>query len=314
MKVEIQVIYIETSFFFSSISISHTLTVNQELSRLLRICVDFYNNALTLIKLEHFSSLLQKFDYTSRKSLALYIVLNILENETLIPTAEEVDNILVIISPLIKDEPDQPAEKIDPEDFAEEQGITGRFVHLLRSEDPDQQYKILQTARKHFGEGGTARIKHVLPSLVFQAFQLACKYKNLADTKEQWDKKCQKILQFCHNTITALARSDLPDLALRLFLQGALVVGQLGYTNHETVAYDFMTQAFSLYEDEISDSKSQLAAITLIMSTFEQMSCFSEENAEPLRTNCALAAAKLLKKPDQCRGVVSCAALFWSGK
>lgn len=50
------------------------------------------------------------------------------------------------------------------------------------------------------------------------------------------------------------------------------------------------------------------------MATFEQMTCFSEENAEPLRTNCALAASKLLKKPDQCRGVVSCASLFWSGK
>lgn len=295
-------------------NIAHTLSVNQELSRLLRICVDFYNDALTLIKLEHFSPLLQKFDYTSRKSLALYIVLNILDNETLIPTAEQVDSILVMISPLIKDEPDQPADKIDPEDFAEEQGITGRFVHLLRSDEPDQQYKILQIARKHFGEGGTLRIKHVLPSLVFQAFQLACQYKSIADKDDMWDKKCQKILQFCHNTITALARSDLPDLALRLFLQGALVVGQLGYTNHETVAYDFMTQAFSLYEDEISDSKSQLAAITLIMATFEQMSCFTEENAEPQRTNYALAAAKLLKKPDQCRGVVICASLFWSGK
>lgn len=301
-------------FFLFYFSISHSLSVNKELSRLLRICVDFYNNALTLIKLEHFSPLLQKFDYTSRKSLALYIVLNILENETLVPTAEEVDNILVMISPLIKDEADQPSEKIDSEDFAEEQGITGRFVHLLRSDEPDQQYKILQTARKHFGEGGTQRIKHVLPSLVFQAFQLACKYKSIAEEDDMWDKKCQKILQFCHSTITAIARSDLPELALRLFLQGALVVGQLGYTNHETVAYDFMTQAFSLYEDEISDSKSQLAAITLIMATVEQMSCFSEENAEPLRTNCALAASKLLKKPDQCRGVVICASLFWSGK
>lgn len=280
----------------------------------MRICVDFYNNILTLIKLEHFSPLLQKFDYTSRKSIALYIVSNIIENETSIPTAEEVDSVLVIISPLVKDESDQPSEKIDPEDFADEQGITGCFVHLLRSEDPGQQYKILQTARKHFGQGGKMRIKHVLPSLVFQAFQLAGKYKSLADSDDMWDKKCQKIVQFCHNTITILARSESPELALRLFLQGALVVGQLGYANHETVAYDFMTQAFSLYEDEISDSKSQLAAITLIMATFEQMSCFSEENAEPLRTNCALAASKLLKKPDQCRGVVCCASLFWSGK
>ena len=75
-----------------------------------------------------------------------------------------------------------------------------------------------------------------------------------------------------------------------------------------------MLQAFSLYEDEISDSKAQLAAITLITGTLEQMACFGEENHEPLRTQCALAGSKLLKKPDQCRGVATCSHLFWSGK
>ena len=73
-------------------------------------------------------------------------------------------------------------------------------------------------------------------------------------------------------------------------------------------------QAFSLYEDEISDSKAQLAAISLIIGTLEQMSCFGVENHEPLRTQCALAASKLLKKPDQCRGVSICSHLFWSGE
>ena len=43
-------------------------------------------------------------------------------------------------------------------------------------------------------------------------------------------------------------------------------------------------QAFSLYEDEISDSRAQLAAISLIIGTFQQMSCFSEENHDPLRS------------------------------
>lgn len=218
------------------------MSVNQELSRLLRLCIDFYNNALTLIELKHFSPLLLKFDYTSRKSLALYVVLNILENETMIPTAEEVEAILFIISPLVKDEDDQTVDKIDPEDFAEEQGIAGRFVHLLKSDNPDMQYKILQSARKYFGLGGTQRIKHVLPPLIFQAFQLANKYKSIAAEDELWDKKCQKILQYCHSTIAVLAKADLPELALRLYLQGALVIGEIRYTNHETVAYDFMTQ------------------------------------------------------------------------
>lgn len=295
-------------------SIAHTLPVNQELSRLLRVCIDFYNSIITILELKYFAPLLQKFDYVSRKALSLYLVMNILENETLITTDEHVDSVLGMLSPLIKDQEDQPNEAIDPDDFIEEQGFVGRFVHLLKSDNLDMQYKILQASRKHFGQGGAQRIKHVLPPLVFQAYQLAFQYKAIEAEDEMWDKKCQKIIQYCHSTIGVIAKTELPELALRLYLQGALCIGNIGYSNHEAVAYDFMTQAFSIYEDEISDSKSQLAAITLIISTFEQMTCFSEENAEPLRTNCALAASKLLKKPDQCRGVVTCASLFWSGK
>ena len=174
--------------------------------------------------------------------------------------------------------------------------------------------QILNTARKHFGAGGDKRIKYTLPPIVFAAFRLAIRYKQLEEEDENWEKKCGKIFQFCHQTIGALIKAEQAEIPLRLFLQGSLVAGQLGFENSETVAYEFLTQAFSIYEEEISDSKAQLSAITLVMGTLERMSCFGEENQEPLLTQCALAASKLLKKPDQCRGVAVSAHLFWSGK
>ena len=58
---------------------------------------------------------------------------------------------------------------------------------------------------------------------------------------------------------------------------------QIPYNDQETMAYEFMSQAFSLYEDEISDSRAQLAAISLMICTLEQTTCFSEENHDPLR-------------------------------
>lgn len=95
---------------------------------------------------------------------------------------------------------------------------------------------------------------------------------------------------------------------------GAMTIGSIDFENHETISYEFISQALSLYEEEISESKCQLAAITLLVGTFEKMSCFGEENAEPIRTQSALAASKLFKKPDQCSGVCTCSHLFWSGK
>lgn len=52
----------------------------------------------------------------------------------------------------------------------------------------------------------------------------------------------------------------------------------------------------------------------LIVSVVEQLNCLGEENHETLKTNSAMACSRLLKKPDQCRGVAMCAHLFWSGK
>uniref|UniRef100_A0A8C8HFQ6 Vacuolar protein sorting-associated protein 35 n=1 Tax=Oncorhynchus tshawytscha TaxID=74940 RepID=A0A8C8HFQ6_ONCTS len=276
---------------FNKLNLEHIATssaVSKELTRLLKIPVDTYNNILTVLQLKHFPPLFEYFDYESRKSMSCYVLSNTLDYNTTIISQEQVDAILSLVSTLIQDQPDQPAEDPDPEDFAEEQSLVGRFIHLLLSDDPDQQY--LASFASH-----TVEFRHSI-------------------NDDKWEKKCQKIFSFAHQTISALIKAELAELPLRLFLQGALAAGEIGFENHETVAYEFMSQAFSLYEDEISDSKAQLAAITLIIGTFERTKCFSEENHEPLRTQCALAASKLLKKPDQCRAVSICAHLFWSGR
>ena len=62
---------------------------------------------------------------------------------------------------------------------------------------------------------------------------------------ENWEKKCQKIFQFCHQTIGALIKAEQAEMPLRLFLQGAMAAGSIGFENHETVAYEFMSQVLN---------------------------------------------------------------------
>ena len=146
--------------------------------------------------------------------------------------------------------------------------------------------------------------------------QLAGRYSQIRDEDEKWSKKAAKIFQHVHQTIGALTKAEgcSADLTLRLYLEAAQAADKIDFADHETVSYEFLSQAFSLLEEEVSDSKAQLAAITLIIGTLQQMSCFSEESHAPLRNQCALVAANLLKKPDQCRAVSTCAHVFWSGK
>ena len=56
----------------------------------MKIPVDNYGNVLMLLKLEHFGPLFEYFDYQARKMMSMYIINNILECETTIPTQDQV--------------------------------------------------------------------------------------------------------------------------------------------------------------------------------------------------------------------------------
>ncbi|CAG0880651.1 unnamed protein product [Darwinula stevensoni] len=292
--------------------VDHSKPVGKELTRFLKIPLDNYNDILTVLKLDHFKPLVEVFDYTGRKNMSCYIVNNVLDNETQIQTTDQVEALLSVINTLVKDQTDQPPGEPDPEDFTEEQCLVGRLIHLFKADSPDGQYTLLSTAKKHFGLGGTKRIKFTVPSMAFKCYQLAFWYKQIQNQEEKWEVKCERVFQQSLGIIRGLVKADYAELPMRLLLQGALASDQLGFEKRETVAYEFISEAISLYEEEISESKAQLTAITLIIGTLEKMSCFSEENHGTLRKQCALAATKLLKKPDQSRAVGTCSHLFWS--
>ncbi|CAL5383437.1 unnamed protein product [Camellia sinensis] len=124
-------------------------------------------------------------------------------------------------------------------------------------------------------------------------------------------------------TIETLSSVQSPELALRLYLQCAEDV-ENSYSSAEAadalaandsdlepVAYEFFTQAFMLYEEEVADSKAQVTAIHLIIGTLQRMTVFGVENRDTLTHKATGYSAKLLKKPDQCRAVYACSHLFW---
>ncbi|PAA49851.1 hypothetical protein BOX15_Mlig015621g2, partial [Macrostomum lignano] len=317
--------------------------LSRELMKLLKLPIDLWNEALVLLRLRHYSPLLQRLDSPTKKSVSAYLLQNMLNNGTLVPSSEQVEQLLDLVRCLVADpgadaaaaaaaatatnslggDPGDgsangagPDSEADNEDLAEEQSLLGRVVHLF-STGPDlldEQFGVLKTARRILATGGGRRVKYTLPPVVYQAYQLAIRFHNRQDSDDKWRKKCRKIFEFCHSTVCGLAKCELPNLALRLFVDGALVVDKIPFDQHDTVAYEFLSQAFSLYEEEISDSKAQLAAITLLTGALQRMTCFAAENHEPLRSQTVHAASKLLRKPDQSRAVAACAHLFWSGR
>jgi vacuolar protein sorting-associated protein 35 len=215
---------------------------------------------------------------------------NVNESDKL--TLEEIEIFLTeICDPLINGPKLEDGDEND-EDFIDEQILLSRFIHFLllpqcvASEELDTYYLLLSSARKILSSGGPKRIRYTFPSIVFEALRLSLRYAQQEDEERdpKWEKKCQKIFQFVHQTITAI--------------------------NKETIAYEFISQAFSIYEEEISDSKSQLSCLLLITSTVKEIKFEIEDNYQPLKSQCCLNGAKLVKKSDQCRAILAASMLF----
>lgn len=206
------------------------------------------------------------------------------------------------------------------EDFIDEQTLLSRFIHYILSSSPsvlqtdelDSKYLILSSLRKCLIAGGPKSIRYTFPSLVFEALRLSLKYADNADSDPKWAKKCSTIFKFVHQTITTVAKenSSCPELCLRLFLEAALNVSKINIETREQVAYEFISQAFTIYEEEISDSKAQVACLQSIIGTAYEIKFVQEENLNPLRSQCCKNGANLVKKSDQCKAILAAAALF----
>ncbi|KAI6137331.1 vacuolar protein sorting-associated protein 35 [Pisolithus sp. B1] len=295
----------------------HAPQTAANLAALLVAPINSYQSVLTLLAIPRYVPLLTQQLFSTRRSIAHSVVSSVLKNETLIETPRDVDGVLDLCHVLIKDQNDAiptPGIGVVKEtrqgDLAEEQGWVARMVHLFRAESLGTQFELLQTARKHFEAGGE-RMRYTFPALITSSIKLCRRYKNREHLEEDWESKVTTILKFVRQCTSILATQvDAPAPALRLFLLAAQIASECG-PEFADLAYDFYVQAFSVYEDSISESRAQLAAITLIIGTLQTSRVFEVDAYDTLITKAALHGAKLLKKPHQAIAVHAASHLWW---
>ena len=105
---------------------------------------------------------------------------------------------------------------------------------------------------------------------------------------------CRKILVFLQKTVAILSPPN-PNLAFKLYLEMAVATDFIAHSTHPnhqsvsseltSIAYDFLTQAFLIYEDNISDSAAQTRAITSIVGSLLSCKSFEKTDYESLIKN-----------------------------
>ncbi|KAI7854663.1 vacuolar protein sorting-associated protein 35 [Circinella umbellata] len=303
----------------------HSKVTEANLLSLLLAPITNYTSVLTLLALNNYQSLISVRPFNTRRAIAHAIISSILKNQTVISGPEDVHDILELCDVLLRDQKDAPVGAVpaspvygirgktmnlEQEEFAEEQGWMAKLVHLFQSDNDDTQFLLLSAARKQFSEGGN-RVRYTSPPLIISAMKLARRYKIQDNKDEFWEKKTGALFRFIHQVISTLYNKceECSDQCLRFFLFAGQSAAECGF---EEIAYEFFVQAFTIYEESISESRAQFQAITCIIGALQQTRVFTSETYDTLITKAALHSAKLLKKPDQSRAVTLSSHLWWS--
>lgn len=300
----------------------HSSVAQQSLLALLQAPLKRYVSIFTALSLPTYVPLFQSQTYPTRRAVAGEVARTLLKNHTPISTTTQLENVLGVLSVLVKEgshaQPGYPgatparARATETDETMEEQGWLARLVHLLAAENNDTQFKLLQMTRKAYAEGNE-RIRTTTPPLITAGMKLARRFKTREHYDDNWSTQSSALYKFLHSALsqlyTRVNATGASELALRLFCACGSTADQTG---HEEVSYEFFAQAFTVYEEAVSDSKAQFQAVCVISSALHTTRNFGKENYDTLITKCAQHASKLLRKPDQCRAVYLASHLWWA--
>ncbi|KAF5232699.1 hypothetical protein FANTH_12838 [Fusarium anthophilum] len=298
----------------------HSPPAQQSLLALLQAPLNRYVSTFTALSLPTYVPLFQSQSYPTRRAVAGGVARTLLKNQTKISTTEQLENVLEVLKVLIKEGSQAPQgypgvaqrRPVETDETMEEQGWLARIVHLLQAEDNDTQFKLLQMTRKAYSEGNE-RIRTTTPPLITACMKLARKFKQREHFDDNWETQSNALFKFMHSALSTLYTrvngSGAAEMALRLFASAGQTADLTGF---EEVAYEFFAQAFTVYEEAVSDSKAQFQAVCVIATALHQTRNFGKENYDTLITKCAQHGSKLLRKPDQCRAVYLASHLWWA--
>jgi vacuolar protein sorting-associated protein 35 len=296
----------------------HSRASQTNILNLLLAPLKAYVSIFTALALPQYVPLLHSQTYPTRRAVAGEVARMLQRNQTKISSVANLEGVLEILQVLIKEGTQQPAgypgvqprRGVETDDTIEEQGWLARIVHLIHSDDNDTQYKLLQMTRAAYAEGGD-RVKFTTPALITGGMKLARRYKSREHYEDNWSTQSSALYKFMHSSLSTLYTrvNGAADLCLRLFIACGQIADQTGF---EEVSYEFFAQAFTIYEEAVSDSRAQFQAVCVIAGALHETRNFSKENYDTLITKCALHGSKLLKKPDQCRAVYLASHLWWA--
>lgn len=180
----------------------------------------------------------------------------------------------------------------------------------------ESQVEIVLIIKNKFHKGGK-NIIFTYPAIITNFWKLIRKCdilkKKITKKQQYYNNLMKQIFKYisrCTSDLFNICGSSFINTIYKLNLQSAALADQLSF---DEISYDFFSEAFTLFEETLSDSKTQFQALVYMTQILQKTrSLYKENYYNSLIVRATLHGSKLLKKQDQCRAVYLCSHLWWA--
>lgn len=225
--------------------------------------------------------------------------------------------LLSFIAPLLIDDPEIIEEQYE---FEEIQMLLSKVVHMIETNSLEEHYAMLNLIKETIKIDDAKRIKFQYPTICFGYLHLITMLHEHGKDKTSTSNSFS---EFSNNAILEIWKIVLemcklmkvlyPELSIRTLLFGMLVYSKIGHSDmFEETSMEYASLVVEIFEDEITDSDTKMRVVSMIVAHWQVLTACSNDNFMSICQNLVKVSAKLLKKQDQIRSILSCTHLFFS--
>lgn len=305
---------------------SHANVTIRNIEAMLTSPINSYNDPLTILQLEFYSKLLSLQPSHTKKTIGRRLISKLSSSGIYLDNEDKINGFVTLIQYLFRVSVENKkslgpvwlgfglgfgAANLSPEDEELEGDLrlVSKIAHSIYHEDIDTQLELLTLIKNKFQESGEL-IQYLFTPVAFQLISLGQRSYLTEPKNDVWKVRMEKLLRLLYQFLSEvyLKCQQISDLILRLYLN-CVQLSDLG--GFEEMSYEYFVETFTIYEEGISESKSQFQALSLIISTLQTCRNLSTENYDTLSRKCVLHSSKMLKRPDQTRALILSSHLFW---
>ena len=310
------------------------------------LLIEPLNNGINIFRMNDFIPLMNYLNFKNKKNLGINLIETLIndankENPTMekIENLESLDNVLKYIRPLLGDTRESMQE--DESTYEYEQSIVSKLVYIIRTNNPENIYKILNDLKNIFAHGGINRRRYTLPPLASRIIQfchditicyenklgiLLEKKKNNKYTKQiiesldiskiENDEIFLKLILNIYKLLTEtidLISQEQPQVAFNLFLQSASQANSISCNKEkfEESCTIFINNAINIF-DEGRYNQNQKYKMLLQISSILLTLKINKDKIDMMVENLIKGSQKMVQREEQCKAMLIVSQIYFT--